>query len=112
MRVGIFGSGITASSTSHLNEMLDESGIEHFNLNSKTKSKKADCILVMGGDKGVRNYFHRTFDASIPVLGINESESDGFLPGYAYWPLIKIYFQIKDWKGHQLLLSKLPKISY
>ena len=79
MRVGIFGSGITASSTSHLNEMLDESGIEHFNLNSKTKSKKADCILVMGGDKGVRNYFHRTFDASIPVLGINESESDGFL---------------------------------
>ena len=79
MRVGIFGSGITISSTSHLNEMLDEFGIEHFNLNSKTKSKKADCILVLGGDKGVRNYFHRTFDSSIPVLGINESESDGFL---------------------------------
>ena len=79
MRVGIFGTGITTSSASHLNEMLDEVGIEHFNLNSKTKSKKVDCILVMGGDKGVRNYFHRTFDSSIPVLGINESESDGFL---------------------------------
>jgi len=79
MQVGIFGSGITASSGTHLNEILDEFGINHFNLNSKTKSKKADCILVLGGDKGVRNYFHRTFDSSIPILGINESESDGFL---------------------------------
>ena len=79
MQVGIFGNGATESSTSHLNEALDEFGINHFNLNSKTKSKKADCILVLGGDKGVRNYFHRTFDSSIPVLGINESESDGFL---------------------------------
>jgi NAD+ kinase len=79
MQVGIFGSGVTESSTLHLNETLDEFGINHFNLNSKTKSKKADCILVLGGDKGVRSYFHRTFDFSIPVLGINESESDGFL---------------------------------
>ena len=79
MQVGIFGTGITESSSSNLNEILDEFGISHFNLNSKTKSKKADCILVLGGDKGVRNYFHRTFDSSIPVLGINESESDGFL---------------------------------
>ena len=71
MQVGIFGNGVTESSTSHLNEALDEFGINHFNLNSKTKSKKADCILVLGGDKGVRNYFHSTFDSSIPVLGIN-----------------------------------------
>jgi NAD+ kinase len=48
-------------------------------LSAKTKSKSADCILVLGGDKGVRNYFHRTFNSSIPVLGLNESESDGFL---------------------------------
>ena len=27
-------------------------------------------MFVLGGDKGVRNYFHRTFDSSIPVLGI------------------------------------------
>ena len=79
MQVGIFGNGLTESSISYLRQILDEYGITYFNLNTKTKSKKADCVLVLGGDKGVRNYFHRTFDSSIPVLGINESESDGFL---------------------------------
>ena len=79
MQVGIFGNGLTSSSSSYLRQVLDEYGINHVNLNPKTKSKKVDCILVLGGDKGVRNYFHRTFDSSIPVLGINESESDGFL---------------------------------
>ena len=79
MQVGIFGNGLTESSISYLRQILDEYGISYFNLNTKTKSKKADCVLVLGGDKGVRNYFHRTFDSSIPVLGINESESDGFL---------------------------------
>ena len=79
MQVGIFGSGLTDSSSIYLSQILDEYGNNHLNLKSKTKSKKPDCVLVLGGDKGVRNYFHRTFDSSIPVLGINESESDGFL---------------------------------
>jgi len=79
MQVGIFGTGMMESSLTYLKQILDEYGINHFNLSAKTKSKKTDCILVLGGDKGVRNYFHRTFDSSIPVLGINESESDGFL---------------------------------
>ena len=79
MQVAIFGNGLTDSSSSYLKQILDEYSIKHFNLNSKTRSKKIDCIIVLGGDRGVRNYFHRTFDSSIPVLGINESESDGFL---------------------------------
>jgi len=29
--------------------------------------------------KGVRNYFHRTFDATLPILGISEGEASGFL---------------------------------
>ena len=33
----------------------------------------------MGGDKGVRNYFHRTFDSTSPILGISEGETSGFL---------------------------------
>ena len=79
MRVGIFGNGINNSSAIYLGQILDENGINHFNLTTKTKSKNLDCVLVLGGDKGVRNYFHKTFDSSIPVLGINESESGGFL---------------------------------
>ena len=79
MHVGIFGTGLTESSEKFLKKILDENNISSSKIGTKSKSKKSDCVFVLGGDKGVRNYFHRTFDSSIPVLGINESESDGFL---------------------------------
>ncbi len=53
-------------------------GIESFSI-SKSKNKQMDYVIVLGGDKGVRNYFHRTFDSTLPILGINEGESSGFL---------------------------------
>ena len=79
MHVGIFGTGLTDSSEKYLKKILDENNISSSKIGIKNKNKKTDCVFVLGGDKGVRNYFHRTFDSSIPVLGINESESDGFL---------------------------------
>ena len=79
MHIGIFGTGLTDSSEKSLKKILEENNISSSKIGTKTKSKKPDCVFVLGGDKGVRNYFHRTFDSSIPVLGINESESDGFL---------------------------------
>ena len=79
MHVGIFGTGLTESSEKFLKKILDENNISSSKIGTKSKSKKSDCVFVLGGDKGVRNYFHRTFDSSIPVLGINESESNGFL---------------------------------
>ena len=77
MHVGIFGTGLTDSSEKFLKKILDENNISSSKIGIKSKNKKTDCVFVLGGDKGVRNYFHRTFDSSIPVLGINES--DGFL---------------------------------
>lgn len=53
-------------------------GIDSFSI-SKSKNKQMDYVIVLGGDKGVRNYFHRTFDSTLPILGINEGESSGFL---------------------------------
>ena len=79
MHIGIFGTGLTDSSEKSLKKTLEENNISSSKIGTKIKSKKPDCVFVLGGDKGVRNYFHRTFDSSIPVLGINESESDGFL---------------------------------
>ena len=78
MHVGIFGTGITDSSEKSIKKILNENGISYSSINTKSKNKKTDCVFVLGGDKGVRNYFHRTFDSSIPVLGISESESSGF----------------------------------
>ncbi|MCH8915873.1 MAG: NAD(+)/NADH kinase [Thaumarchaeota archaeon] len=78
MQIGIFGSGITDTAAKTIKKILDESEIKSFTI-SKSKNKQADCIIVLGGDKGVRNYFHRTFDTLSPVLGISEGEASGFL---------------------------------
>jgi len=78
MQIGIFGSGTTETAAKTIKKILDESGIQSFPI-KKSKSKEADCIIVLGGDKGVRQYFHRTFDGISPVLGISEGEASGFL---------------------------------
>ncbi len=78
MQIGIYGSETMGTAAKTIRKILDESGIKSFTI-TKSKSKQADCVIVLGGDKGVRNYFHRTFDTVSPVLGISEGEASGFL---------------------------------
>jgi len=78
VQIGIYGSEITDTAAKTIKKILEESGIKSFTI-TKSNSKQADCVIVLGGDKGVRNYFHRTFDTVSPVLGISEGESSGFL---------------------------------
>ena len=78
MQIGIYGYG-TDSASKTIKKILDDAEIKSFTLTSKSKTRKVDCIIALGGDKGVRNYFHRTFDTMLPVLGISEGESSGFL---------------------------------
>ena len=79
MHIGLYGKGLTESSVKSIKKILDDADIQTSVLGAKSKPKSLDCILVLGGDKGVRNYFHRTFDSTTPVLGIGEAESSGFL---------------------------------
>lgn len=58
---------------------LESHGVESLSLTSKTLAKEVDYVVVTGGDKGVRSYFHRFMDSTIPVLGINEFESSGYM---------------------------------
>jgi len=78
MQIGIYSSTSTDTAAKTIKKILDESGIKSFPV-KKSKGKQADCVIVLGGDKGVRNYFHRTFDSTLPILGISEGESSGFL---------------------------------
>ena len=78
MQVGIYSFGTTSTATKTIKSILDMNGIDSFSI-SKSKNKQMDYVIVLGGDKGVRNYFHRTFDSTLPILGINEGESSGFL---------------------------------
>ena len=77
MKIGIHGADTSGSAAKTVKRILDDAGIGSFA--ARSKSRPADCIIVLGGDKGVRNYFHRTFDSTLPVLGISEGESGGFL---------------------------------
>ena len=79
MQIGIYGTGTTSSSAKTIKKILSENDIDSITITPKSKAKPLDCVIVLGGDKGIRNYFHRTFDSTIPVLGINEGESGGFL---------------------------------
>jgi len=78
VQIGIYNSGVSDLSVKFLKKILDDYDIQSFIISQKSKPKSVECIIVIGGDKGVRNYFHHSID-SVPVLGIGESESSGFL---------------------------------
>ena len=79
MQIGIYNSGVSDLSVKSLKKILDYSDIQSFPISQKSKPKSVECIIVLGGDRGVRNYFHHSIDSEVPVLGIGESESGGFL---------------------------------
>ncbi len=78
MQIGISGVTPTDIAVKTIKTVLDDYGISSSYVGYKAR-KDLDCIIVTGGDRGVRNYFHKTQDAQVPVLGVGESESSGFL---------------------------------
>ena len=79
MRIGIAGTQTTELVAKSIKEILSDAGFESFYFKNNSKVTMADLVIVLGGDRGVRNYFHSALDADTPVLGISESESNGVL---------------------------------
>lgn len=77
MRLGIFDPGSPGHSADTIQEALKYTGAEIVTPGSVLD--KMDCILVPGGDKGVRRYFRQVDAPSVPVLGVSEGEAAGFL---------------------------------
>jgi len=107
VQIGIYGSGTTASTAITIKKILDDAEIESFVITAKSKIKQADCILVLGGDKGVRNYFHRSFDSISPVLGISEGEASGFL---AQIDLKELSSYLNRLKNKSYTVEEVPRI--
>ena len=74
MRIGIYGSGTSENASKTIKKILSDCNIESFSI-TKSKKRETDCIIVLGGDKGVRNYFHGTFDSTSPVMKVNLVDS-------------------------------------
>ena len=107
MQIGIFDSGISESAIKSIKNELDNSGISYFMISPRSKPKSADCIIVLGGDRGVRNYFRGSFDSNIPVLGIGESESSGFL---AQIDLKEFSSYLNRLKNKNYTIEEVPRI--
>ena len=106
MQIGIYSSPATETAAKTLKKILDSSDIVSFPI-TKSKGKQADCVIVLGGDKGVRNYFHRTFDATLPILGISEGEASGFL---AQIDLKEFATYVSVLKKQKYTIEKVPRL--
>ncbi len=84
MQVGIYAHGAAETTVKRIRKVLGDAGIKSFTVGSRPRKTPPDCTLVMGGDKGVRSYFHNTYEPEAPVLGISEGESSGFLAQIDY----------------------------
>ncbi len=78
MQIGISGASPSDIAVKTIKTVLDDYGILSTYVGYKSR-KDLDCIIVAGGDRGVRNYFHKMQDPQLPILGVSESESSGFL---------------------------------
>lgn len=107
MQIGIFDSGISESAIKSIKNELDNGSISYFMISPRSKPKPADCIIVLGGDRGVRNYFRGSFDSNIPVLGISESESSGFL---AQIDLKELSSYLNRLKNKNYTIEEVPRI--
>ena len=107
MQIGIFDAGLNESAVKSIKNELDNAGIRSFTISSRSTPKTADCIIVLGGDRGVRNYFHGTDDSNIPVLGIGESESSGFL---AQIDLKEFSSYLNRLKNQNYKIEEVPRI--
>lgn len=108
MTIGIFDAGINESAVKSIKKELDDVGIRYITISSRSHPKTADCIIVLGGDRGVRNYFHVNDDSNIPVLGIGESESSGFL---AQIDLKEFSSYVNRLKNQNYKVEEVPRIA-
>ncbi len=107
MQIGIYNLAVSDTPAKTIKKNLDDAGIPSIIFSQKSKLKVADCIIVLGGDRGVRNYFHANFDSTIPVLGIVEAEASGFL---AQIELKEFPTYLKRLKKQDYTIEDVPRL--
>jgi len=107
MRIGIAGMQTTELVAKSIKETLTDVGFESFYFKNNSKVALADLIIVLGGDRGVRNYLHTAIDVDTPVLGISESESNGVL---AQIELKELPSYLNRIKKQDYVIEDVPRI--
>ena len=82
MKIAISGQDWREGSLGYkIKGILDDLGVESKILKDgdSPSAHNADIVLVAGGDRVILDHSHKVRDFSVPVLGIYESDSTGFL---------------------------------
>ena len=77
MEICILDDGGAPNAVETLLDMLKYDGIKK--ITPKDIPDDTGCIIVPGGDKGIRRYFRDSDVPAIPVLGVSEGNMGGFL---------------------------------
>lgn len=78
MKAGVYAHG--SGNSKAVIRQLTLAGIDVFSIGTaRPDPRDADIVIALGGDKGVRSYFHKVADSETPVLGVGEAESGGLL---------------------------------
>lgn len=80
MRIALLGGELNNGMLLQVKQTLESMGIQTQIMKEQcATTKDADIVIVVGGDRGLLQYFHQMVSDSPPVLGIYESDSTGFL---------------------------------
>ena len=107
MKVGVYGRGAHPAPRSIVRRLASE-GIDSFQISSTRQGQRdADVVIVLGGDRGVRSYFHKAIDSETPVLGVSEAESGGLL---AHLDLRELDSHIGRLAARKYTVDPMPRI--
>lgn len=104
VHVGLYRSSGLAART--IRNVLDDADIRT-SVISDDLADDVDFVVVTGGDKGVRNYFHHVTNASVPVLGVSEGESGGFFAQIDYHEFAS---HVRILRGQNYTVSEFPRL--
>ena len=80
MRIALLGGELNNGMLLQVKQALESMNIQTQVMKKQyATTKDADIVIVIGGDRGLLQYFHQMISDSPPVLGIYESDSTGFL---------------------------------
>ena len=108
MRIGIAKMQTTELTAKLIKEILSDAGFDSFYFKNNSQITMADLVIILGGDRGIRNYFHHALDVDTPVLGISESESSGFL---SQIELKDLRSYLNRLKKHDYVIENVPRIA-
>lgn len=108
MKVGVYGRGAHLAPKSIIRQ-IELGGIDAFQIGTiHPDPRDADIVIALGGDTGVRSYFHKVTDSETPVLGISEAESGGLL---AHLDLKELRANIDRLIAGKYSIDSIPRIN-